>query len=685
MIEKDDGIEDEKKVEKNITDIKTKLKDIDLSTKEYIKVDKNYTNNFDALSSNKQSFFIKAFNNIKFFLFKKEVGSKTKKVMIKIYKKVIGNKIFSLINQYKVLYFRAYVFIVTIFVLLCVIWLCKIVIENKVNSGYQNLIEIRNTKDEKVIKELISNSINDFRIASFLFKPFSLIPTEKVQVPSHIIDGGKQIAYTMNNLIKVYNNVNLSIKKDGVDNVEIATVLSGSKNEVFAIEKDLRKALVEYNSITDLNQGPLNAKFEIGKKYLNSLEKYLLIIKNNYETFLNILGDKKEKQYLVVFQNADEIRPTGGFMGSMGVIHIYKGKITKFDTQDVYAHEWNLKKEDFDKIKPPEGINKLTKILWLRDANYSSNYGNSSNSINFYMKKIGYNLDGIIYINNTIIEDFLKLTGNVSFNKIDENIRHNNFSEIMSLLVESKKFKEGVIGTPKQILFDFIIEFKSKLIKEGNYLSYLRIIIDHIVKREIVVYSFNEKENKLLQELDINGTIDYNSSIDFAYPVYTSISSNKSDRYVVRKYEKTIKQNKDCSIDTSLKLSLSHNFTLDDENYIRDLIKKYEIRDPKIMHIQGTGNNWQYIKVLLPKNAIIKEDRNYKIEETAGLKYVSFYLQTRRFETKSMTINYILPNEKCEKYTFNFYKQAGIRKYDIVIKDDDIHIEKKNISTDFIY
>lgn len=685
MIEKDDGIEDEKKVEKNITDIKTKLKDIDLSTKEYIKVDKNYTNNFDALSSNKQSFFIKAFNNIKFFLFKKEVWSKTKKVMIKIYKKVIWNKIFSLINQYKVLYFRAYVFIVTIFVLLCVIWLCKIVIENKVNSWYQNLIEIRNTKDEKVIKELISNSINDFRIASFLFKPFSLIPTEKVQVPSHIIDWWKQIAYTMNNLIKVYNNVNLSIKKDWVDNVEIATVLSWSKNEVFAIEKDLRKALVEYNSITDLNQGPLNAKFEIWKKYLNSLEKYLLIIKNNYETFLNILWDKKEKQYLVVFQNADEIRPTGWFMWSMWVIHIYKWKITKFDTQDVYAHEWNLKKEDFDKIKPPEWINKLTKILWLRDANYSSNYGNSSNSINFYMKKIGYNLDWIIYINNTIIEDFLKLTWNVSFNKIDENIRHNNFSEIMSLLVESKKFKEWVIGTPKQILFDFIIEFKSKLIKEWNYLSYLRIIIDHIVKREIVVYSFNEKENKLLQELDINWTIDYNSSIDFAYPVYTSISSNKSDRYVVRKYEKTIKQNKDCSIDTSLKLSLSHNFTLDDENYIRDLIKKYEIRDPKIMHIQWTWNNWQYIKVLLPKNAIIKEDRNYKIEETAGLKYVSFYLQTRRFETKSMTINYILPNEKCEKYTFNFYKQAWIRKYDIVIKDDDIHIEKKNISTDFIY
>ncbi len=683
--EENPSIENEVKVEKNISDIKVNLKDIDLSSKEFVKVYKNNTKNFDALSANKQSFFVKLFKSIKLFLIKKEVWPKSKKHMFTIYKKFKWNRLFALINKYKVIYYRAYVFIVTIFILLCFILLCKIVIEYKVNSWYQNLIEIKNTRDENVIKKLVTQSINDFRIASFLFKPFSLFPSEKVEVPKHVIYWWKQIAFTMNNLIKVFNNINLNVKKDGLNNVEITTVLSWSKNEVFAIESDLKKALDEYNSIKDLKQWPLNAKFEIWKKYLNNLEKYLLIIKNNYQTFLNILWDKKEKTYLVVFQNADEIRPTGGFIWSMGVIHMYKWKVTKFETQDVYAHEWNLKKEDFLRLKAPEWLNTITKILWLRDSNYSHNYEISSDNIRFFMQKIWYNLDWIIYINNSIIEDFLKQTWNISFTKIWENIRYNNFSAIMSLLVESKKFKDWSIWSPKKILFDFIEEFKAKLIKDWNYLSYFKIISDNIMKREVVIYSFSPKENKLLHDLNINWSIDYNSTFDFSYPIFTSISWNKSDRYMARKYEKTIKQNKDCSYETSLKISLTHNLTIQDESDLKDLIKKYEIKTPWTMYIQWAWRNRQYVKVMLPKNAIILENSSYKIEETPTVKYVNFYMQTNRFETKSVIVKYTLPNNECRRYSYNLYKQAWIRKFDMLFKDDDVVLEKKNITTDFNY
>ena len=88
---------------------------------------------------------------------------------------------------------------------------------------------------------------------------------------------------------------------------------------------------------------------------------------------------------------------------------------------------------------------------------------------------------------------------------------------------------------------------------------------------------------------------------------------------------------------------------------------------------------------MLPKNAIIEENRNYKIEETESVKYVNFYMQTNRFETKSTLIKYRLPNKECKKYSFNLYKQAGIRKYDVVLKDEDVVLEKKNISNDFSY
>ncbi len=690
--EENSSIESEINEKKNISDLKIDLSDIDLSKKEYIKIDKNKWNHFDWLIAYKKSIFQKigdffkvTFYNSKELYVKHEVWNKTTKVINGITKKVKTNKLYIFIDNYKKLYFRAYIFIVTFFIILCLIFVSKIIVESKVNSGYQKLIDIKNTRDERVITDLVRQSIDDFRLASTLFYPYSFVPSEKIEIPNHIINWWKQIAYTINNLIKVYNNVNLYIKRDWFKNLKITDILKDSKNEIFAIETDLNKALIEYNSIKDLKQWPLNAKFELWKKYLNNLEKYLLLIRNNYETFLNILWEKKEKQYLVVFQNADEIRPTGWFMWSMWIVHLYKWKMVKFEPKDVYAHEWNLKREDYQRLKAPEWLNTITGILWLRDSNYSHNYDISSEQINFFMKKVWYNLDWIIYINNTIIEDFLKITWNISFTKIDENIRYNNFSSVMSLLVESKKFKDWNLGTPKQILFDFMDEFKTRLIKDGNYLSYIKIILDNINKREIVVYSFSPKENKLLSDLNVNWKIDFDSNFDFAYPIYTSISWNKSDRYMARKYEKYIKQNKDCSIDTSFKLSLTHNLTIQNESDLKDLIKKYEIHTPWTMYIQWTWRNRQYIKLMLPKNAIIEENKNYVIEETPTVKYVKFYIQTNRFETRSMTIKYKLPNTNCQKYSFNLYKQAWVRKYDVVIRDDDVMLEKKNISNDFSY
>lgn len=88
---------------------------------------------------------------------------------------------------------------------------------------------------------------------------------------------------------------------------------------------------------------------------------------------------------------------------------------------------------------------------------------------------------------------------------------------------------------------------------------------------------------------------------------------------------------------------------------------------------------------MLPKNAVIEENKSYVIEETPTVKYVKFYLQTNRFETRSININYKLPNPTCQKYNFNLYKQAWVRKYDIVVRDDDSMTEKKNIANDFSY
>lgn len=58
------------------------------------------------------------------------------------------------------------------------------------------------------------------------------------------------------------------------------------------------------------------------------------------------------------------------------------------------------------------------------------------------MKKTGREIDGIIYINQNILLDFLEQYTGFYFEKINQEITHENFSEIISTLVEAKVYKK---------------------------------------------------------------------------------------------------------------------------------------------------------------------------------------------------------------------------------------------------
>ena len=48
-------------------------------------------------------------------------------------------------------------------------------------------------------------------------------------------------------------------------------------------------------------------------------------------------ADGNEKKYLVLLQNEMELRATGGFIGSYGIMTFKNGKLLEFDIKDVYA------------------------------------------------------------------------------------------------------------------------------------------------------------------------------------------------------------------------------------------------------------------------------------------------------------------------------------------------------------
>jgi len=50
-------------------------------------------------------------------------------------------------------------------------------------------------------------------------------------------------------------------------------------------------------------------------------------------------------------------------------------------------------------------------------------------------------------------------------------------------------------------LFDFSDLLKKKIIETKKYTDIIKIVIDNLKSRDISFYSFNKKENKILEEL----------------------------------------------------------------------------------------------------------------------------------------------------------------------------------------
>jgi hypothetical protein len=71
----------------------------------------------------------------------------------------------------------------------------------------------------------------------------------------------------------------------------------------------------------------------------------------------------------------------------------------------------------------------------------------------------------------------------------------------MSTLVESKITKTHTLATPKQILFDFIDLYIEKLKNEKKYSVYMKNILESVEKKDLILYSFQEKENTFLSQL----------------------------------------------------------------------------------------------------------------------------------------------------------------------------------------
>lgn len=137
-------------------------------------------------------------------------------------------------------------------------------------------------------------------------------------------------------------------------------------------------------------------------------------------------GFDKKKTYLLALQNSNELRPTGGFIGSVALVTVADGLLNDFAVQDVYALDGQLKGH----VDPPGPIKELLnqEHWYLRDSNWDPDFRVSGERAAwFYEKETGSSVDGVIAVSTPFLTQLLDVTGPLDLPDYNDRITKDNF------------------------------------------------------------------------------------------------------------------------------------------------------------------------------------------------------------------------------------------------------------------
>ncbi len=315
-------------------------------------------------------------------------------------------------------------------------------------------------------------------------------------------------------------------------------------------------------------------------------------------------ADNKER-VLILFQNQNEPRSTGGFVGSFVILDFGKENVS-WQFSDIYAFDRLVKPEDH--LPAPDFFHPLSQTISLRDANFFPNFPTTADTYRKFFKNIGEKEPNtVIAINLNFVGEILKLTGPLSLSKWNMEVDSYNFDMVLQFLIESKI--EGRFGVKNPLLY-----FSEQLFQMKNFekitaekLADLNLS-DFFSAKNVLANSQNSSLQKFFNAWKIDGILKKNTDADnFLYFDFVSVGANKSEKFIWTKIWHDSKISKLGRVHNTLEVTRTNALT---SNEISDLLGTNSwspnVRDlltKDVLWTLGQGQNRTVLRVWVPSEA----------------------------------------------------------------------------------
>ena len=254
----------------------------------------------------------------------------------------------------------------------------------------------------------------------------------------------------------------------------------------------------------------LRQYFDSLKLYLPSTIENLKELNNVFSLASDLLGHDNEKRYVVLFQNNNEIRPTGGFIGSFALFDVYQGKIINLEVPK--GGLYDLEAGQNTKLKAPQALSLINSGFNIWDANWWYDFPTSAKKIIWFYQQAGASsLDGVIAINANVLAELLAVLGPVTLEEYNiVTLTADNIFSVLQEEVELNYDKES--NQPKAIIADLVpIVLEKLLANSDKQKEIVKVFAQTLAAKDIQIYSEDEVTQKALVDFGWSGSmLNYN-------------------------------------------------------------------------------------------------------------------------------------------------------------------------------
>lgn len=366
----------------------------------------------------------------------------------------------------------------------------------------------------------------------------------------------------------------------------------------------------------------------------------LLVACQALDVGADLLGAPHPHTYFVAYQDSEELRSTGGFIGSFAFMTLNQGKVSEH-FQGTGIHD-NLS------VPPPEPVQLYNgEPGWLlRDSNWSPDFPSSAALERFFVKlDLHRKVGSVVNVTPAAIADILQATGPIYLPEYHLSVTAANLQPLIDYYTRRAAspgpFRYSSQDTERKQFIDVLGRYlltRVSALPPSGWMRLGQSLSEAVSHGDLLLNFTNPREQALARTIGAAGAMN-TASADFLYVVDTNLSYNKLNPYVHMSMAYRAFVRPDRWIQAHLTLRLTDGPL--------PATALYDGIGPGAGRLGGPGDYASFMRIYVPAGAALLKQSGWTepwVPQPAyGRTMFSGYIIVRAHQTRTISIDYQVP------------------------------------------